>query len=294
MGYLNPGYYTFKIWYAGSTVYVPGSLEWQTAKMDIMWFEQTTTDVLADNIKCYPVPITSNNYNNWGPVINLGVAVQLTTNGPVLAAYQFSTSSSSQVFSSLDHNGFQLPSTAFVAHTTSKSYLDLHGIWAKQLDDGIHYFNVLYRSPSAFYFTDCQLKHRNNKNLYVMILPLTCKVVTVNPRTNYEVKNTSWIKTDVCYQLELNKIQHVIVMYHFTSETEKYYVFTRLTKNSVPLKHTASITGNAKYAGNSGLWQGALGAGNHTFCLEYNSNVDKPVQIKDLPWHTRSMTIVYC
>ena len=35
MGYLNSGYYTFKILYA----YIPLNVEWQTAKMDIIWFE---------------------------------------------------------------------------------------------------------------------------------------------------------------------------------------------------------------------------------------------------------------
>ena len=40
IGYLNPGYYTFKILHAGS-VYDPASVEWQAAKMDVMWFEQT-------------------------------------------------------------------------------------------------------------------------------------------------------------------------------------------------------------------------------------------------------------
>ena len=109
MGYLKLGYYTFKVLYTGSIVYVPSNVEWQTAKMDIIWFEQTTTDVLTDNIKCYPVPMTSNNYNNWGPVNNLAVTVQLPANGPVLTAYQFSTSSSHQVFSSLDLNGFNYP-----------------------------------------------------------------------------------------------------------------------------------------------------------------------------------------
>ena len=128
MGYINnPGYYTFKILYTG-TAYVPAGLEWQAAKMDVMWFEHSTTDVLSDNIKCYPSPTTSNNFDNWGPVSNIGVVVRLPKNGPMLGAYQFSTSSSTQVFTSLDINGFQQPSTSFVAHTTGKSYLDLHGI----------------------------------------------------------------------------------------------------------------------------------------------------------------------
>lgn len=298
MGFLNNrGYYTFKILYRGSAAYVPANVEWQTAKMDVMWFEHTTTDVLTDNIKCYPTPTTSNNYNNWGPITNLKVVVQLPHNGPMLGAYQFSTVSSTQVMSSLDINGFQQPSTSFVGHTNSKAYLDLHGVWAKQFNDGIHYFYVLYRSISVFQFTDCQVKHRNNKNLYVMILPPTCKVVNTNPRSEFTIKNASnWTITDVCRDITLQKVQHVIVMYQFTIEMSyKDYVFTRLTKNSVPIRHTASIIGNnAKYAGNSGLWQGALPPGKHTFCLEYVSQVKVATINKDIPWHTRSMTIVYC
>ena len=295
MGYLNPGYYTFKILYTGYA-YIPPNVEWQTAKMDIIWFEQATTDVLTDNIKCYPTATTSNSYDNWGPITNLAIIVKLPTDGPMLGAYQFSTTSSTQVFSSLDINGFQQPSTSFAAQATSKSYLDLHGVWAQQFNDGIHYFNVLYRSTSVFYFTDCQLKHRNNNNLYVMILPTTCKVININPRNDFEVKNSSntWTETDVCYEFAIEKTYHVIVMYQFTSQSDKFYIFNRLTVNSVPIKHTASIVGNGKFASNSGLWQGALNADNYTFCIEYNSNIEQSILIKDLPWHTRSMTIIYC
>jgi len=58
MGHLNPGYYVFKVLYAGSAVYVPASIDWQAAKIDIIWFTLTTTDVLRDEIKCHPIPIT--------------------------------------------------------------------------------------------------------------------------------------------------------------------------------------------------------------------------------------------
>ena len=179
--------------------------------MDVMWFEQATTDVLSDNIKCYPTPTTSNKYDNWGPIANIGVVVKLPTDGPMLGAYQFSTSSSPQVFSSLDINGFQQPSTSFVGHTTSKSYLDLHGVWAQQFNDGIHYFNILYQSTSAFYFSDCQLKHRNNKNLYVMILPPTCKVININPRTDFEVKNSTGLKLMCAMNLSLRR-RHIMLL----------------------------------------------------------------------------------
>ena len=38
--------------------------------------------------------------------------------------------------------------------------------------------------------------------------------------------------------------------------------------------------GNVKYAGNSGLWQGALAPGNYTFCVEYTSDVEETMLIK--------------
>ena len=294
MGHLNPGYYTFKVLHSGSAVYVPSSMEWQAAKIDIMWFTHTTTDVLHDDIKCYPTPITSNSYDNWGPITNLAVNVQLPSNGPMLSAYQFSASSTTTMFASLDINGFQQPSTAFIVDGVGSSLVDVHGMWAGNYNDGIHYFNVIYRSPSVFYFTDCQLKHRNNRNLYVMILPTTCSVISINPRSDYEVKNTTWSQTDVCHNLNLTKTQHVMIFYHFTAESGKHYIFNRLTINSNPIKHTASITGNARHAGNTGLWQGALKPGNYNICLEYASDVEAPTINRDVPWQTRSLTIVYC
>jgi len=297
MGHLGPGEYTFKVLYTGSA-YVPKGLDWQTAKLQVTWFELDTTDVLTDNIKCYPTPIKSNNYNNWGPITDLAVVIQLPSDRPVLSCYQFSTTSSNNAFTSLDINGFQQPSSSFIAGTGSRYryYLDLHGIWADQYNDGIHYFNVLYQSPTAFQFTDCELKHRNNKNLYVMMLPpTTCKVAKINPRTHFDVKNTTWNNTDVCYELKLQKTCHVIATYHFTSEgSEQQSVFNRLTRNSVPMEHTTSISGSTLYTGNTGVWIGGLDKGTHKFCLQY-ARVGKGVASTDnKPHHTRSLTITYC
>ena len=302
MGHLGPGEYTFKVLYAGgSAVYVPKGAQWQTAKLQVTWFELDTTDVLTDNIKCYPTPITANNYDNWGPVTDLGVVIQLPSDRALLSAYQFSTyySSSSlhRVYASLDINGFQQPSTSFIATTRSGYgyYLDLHGIWAEEYNDGIHFFNVLYRSTRGFQFTDCHLKNRDNKNLYVMMLPPICKVVKVNPRTHFEVKNTTWVTTDVCYNLTLAKTCHIIAMYHFTSEgSGEQYVFNRLTRNSVPMEHTTSISGNTLYTGNTGVWVGGLDKGGHNICLQYARSGKGVASTDDKPYHTRSLTITYC
>jgi len=301
MGHLGPGEYTFRVLHAGSAVYVPKGVQWQTAKLQVMWFELDTTDVLSDNVKCYPTPITSNNYDNWGPVTNLGIIIQLPSNRALLSAYQFSTyyrySSQYKVHTSLDINGFQQPSTSFIATTTARYryYLDLHGIWAGEYNDGIHYFNVLYRSTIGFEFIDCHVKHRDNKNLYVMMLPPTCKVVQVNPRTHFGIKNTTWVTTDVCYNLTLEKTCHIIAMYHFTSEgSDQQYVFNRLTRNSVPMEHTTSISGNTLYTGNTGVWVGALDQGGHNICIQYARSGKGVAFTDDKPYHTRSLTITYC
>ena len=301
MGHLGPGEYTFRVLHAGSAIYVPKGEQWQTAKLQITWFELDTTDVLTDNVKCYPNPITSNNYDNWGPVTDLGVIIQLPSNRVLLSAYQFSTyyrsSSVYRIYTSLDINGFQQPDTAFIATTQSRYryYLDLHGISAGQYNDGIHFFSVLYRSTRIFTFMDCEQKHRDNKNLYVMMLPPTCEVVKANPRTQFEVKNTTWTNTDVCYNLTLAKTCHVIAMYHFTSEgSEQQYVFNRLTRNSIPMEHTTSISGNTLYTGNTGVWVGALDKGGHNICLQYARSGKGEAFTDNKPYHTRSLTITYC
>jgi len=65
-------------------VYVPSNVDWQAAKMDIIWFTDTKTAIIHDHIKCQPTPIESNNYNNWGPIKDLAVTAQLPANGPIL------------------------------------------------------------------------------------------------------------------------------------------------------------------------------------------------------------------
>ena len=77
-------------------------------------------------------------------------------------------------------------------------------------------FNVLYRSLSALSFTDCKEDYRNNKNLYAMILPTSCKAATVNPRTSVTLSAANvWASTDVTYTLNIAKQSHVLIMYQF-------------------------------------------------------------------------------
>ena len=92
------------------------------------------------------------------------------------------------------------------------SFLALQGAHARQYKKGIHYFNVLYRSPTTFSFTDCQYDYKDNKNLYAMMIPPSCKVITINPRTNLTSPSNSWTKTDFQYSLVLSKLSHIIII----------------------------------------------------------------------------------
>ena len=43
-----------------------------------MWFEDA--HFVSDGIKCYPTSTATNNYNNWGPINDLRVILQLSNN----------------------------------------------------------------------------------------------------------------------------------------------------------------------------------------------------------------------
>ena len=45
-----------------------------------------------------------------------------------------------------------------------------------------------------------------------------------------------------------------------------------LSIDSVAQPHTVSLTGNTRYAGNFGLWQGPLNSGTHDVALEYRAS----------------------
>ena len=127
-----------------------------------MWFEDAC--VVSDGIKCYPTSTATNNYNNWGPINDLQVILQLRNNRAILSAYQLSTemSSPSHLVTALEINGFYQPSTSCIQGDSS--FLALQGAYAGQYSKGIHYFNVLYRTPKTFSFTDCKYDYKDNKN----------------------------------------------------------------------------------------------------------------------------------
>ena len=71
MANLNPGCYTFEVHYKSPiAINMLASQDWQTAILQVMWFEDAFA--VADGIKCYPTPpAATNTYDIWGPVTDV-------------------------------------------------------------------------------------------------------------------------------------------------------------------------------------------------------------------------------
>ena len=298
---LNPGYYTFEVHYKSPVAINMGAgWDWQTAVLQIMWFEDSYA--VSDGIKCYPTPTTTNTYNNWGPIRDVETILHLPSYRAVLSAYQFSTdiTSSSFVVTSLDVDGFQQNTATLLKG--NNTFLDLHGAWARYMYDGPHYFRIQYRTPAGLSFTDCKEKYKNNKNLYAMMLPPSCKVYTIQPKGTFSLSNFNrWAATDVTYSFSLSKQSHVIIMYQYAGSGGNSYVVMHLSIDSVVQKHTVSLTGGTAYIGNFGLWQGSLSSGAHKATLDYRATAKTSNTVSsDLEWTrwnkwmNRAMTVIIC
>ena len=304
MANLNPGYYTFEVHYKSPVaINMPASWDWQTAVLQIMWFEDAYA--VSDGIKCYPTPTTTNAYNNWGPITDVEAILHLPNDRAVLSAYQFSTdmTSSNYVVTSLDVDGFQQNTATLLKGNTA--FLDLHGVWARNMYDGPHYFGIQYRTPTGLSFTDCIEKYKNNKNLYAMMLPPSCKAYTMQPKTSFSLSNSNrWASTDVTYSFTLSKQSHVIIMYQYAGHSGNSHTVMRLSIDSVAQKHTVSLTGDTAYAGNFGLWQGSLKSGAHKVTLDYRTpakttnafspNLDWQQVYAYNIWRNRALTTIIC
>ena len=67
MANLNLGHYRVEVHYKSPVaINMPASQDWQTAVLQVMWFEDVYA--VSDGIKCYPTPTTTNTYNFWGPI----------------------------------------------------------------------------------------------------------------------------------------------------------------------------------------------------------------------------------
>ena len=62
--------------------------------------------------------------------------------------------------------------------------------------------------------------------------------------------------------------------------------------DSVPIKHTASITGTNYYHGNSGMWQGILSSGRHTIAVQHRGGRTYTHSVSDD--YTRAMDVIGC
>jgi len=299
VAHLNPGYYTFQVHYKSAVeINMPAELDWQAAVLQVIWMEDAKA--VSNGIQCLPTPPSTNTYNNLNPLEDLQTVISIPSDRVVLSAYQLSVDMTSPyyVVTALNSDGFFEPSTSFLQ---SEKYLSLIGTHAKYMYSGIHYYNLLYRSPRAFSFADCVEDYKNNKNMYTMMMPSSCKAITIHPKTSFTLGNTDkWAATDLTYSVNLTKNSHVIAMYQFAGFGGEYIVM-RLKVDTDAKKHTVSLVGKTTFAGNFGLWQGSLMAGNHSFVVEYRTPTRSTNTVsaeltyrRFVKWMNRAMTIIYC
>jgi len=125
-----------------------------------------------------------------------------------------------------------------------------------------------------------------------MMLPESCKVYKISPQHAFTPRTTNgWAASDVTYSLVLSQQTHIIIMYQFPGYG---YFVTRLSINSVPLKHTVAHSSNTGFFGNFGMWHGPLSAGTHKLALEYRSPKASDHHPVSQDWQTRTMTIISC
>ena len=243
MANLNPGNYTFEVHYKSPVaINMPANLDWQTAVLQVMWFEDAYA--VSDGIKCYPTPTTTNTYNIWGPIRDVEAILHIPNDRAAISAYQFSTemNTPSRVVTALDVNGFH-QSTSFIKG--NNAFLDLHGAWAGNTCDGLYYFGIQYRTSANLSFTDCKENYKNNQNLYAMMLPPTCTVTTVQRKLSFYLDNSNrWASTDVNYLVTSSNQNHVIIMYQYAGNSVNSHVVMHLSIDSVVQNHTVSLTGD--------------------------------------------------
>ena len=291
---LNPGYYTFEVHYKSPVgISVPAGRDWQTAVINVMWFEDSYA--VSDGIKCYLTPTKLNTYNNLGPIQGLEAKLQMPAPRAVMAAYQLSLELSSKQWfvSKLNINGQYEESTTVTEG--DNHYLSQNSLMAKHLNAGLHYFGVTYRTITSNNFTDCTYNYIGNTNLFAVYLPSRCSVAaSIFPQNTLSL-STSWQNTDLTYKLSLSRMYHVFIRYQFSKLGRNTYAIARLVINSVIQPHTRSIKGNNgnRYAGLFGFWQGSLSAGTYQITVQHTSNARVSHGTR-ADYLTRAMDIIYC
>ena len=269
----------------------------QIIKLQVMWFADAHT--VSDGVKCYPTPFLINTYNVFSPIKDLTVNLLVPSIGRVvIAGYQLPIySSSSRWFTTRMHkNNQQLLST--IMSQGDDRYYNLNSLWMDYQNDADYEFGVTYHNAYSAYFEDCQNNYQGNKNLYAMYLPSACrKLVTSLSTSSLSLSTTDWKTIDLSSTFTLYQDEHIFVRYQFsTSNNYGYsYVFTRLVIDSVPIKHTASISGDNCFTGNSGMWQGVLSSGRHTIAVQQRSSstyTHYTANDDSNPYYTRAMDII--
>ena len=296
IGNLEPGHYTFEVHYKStSSISMSTSTDYQTAILQVMWF--AGVHAVSDGVKCYPTPSPINKYGVLSPIKYIEVNLLVPNYRVIIAGYQLSIySSSNQWFTARMHmNNQQLTST--IMTQGSNYYNSLNSLWMEPRSDGEYEFGVTYFNSYNTYFVDCQDNYQGNKNLYAMYLPPTCHILTtLKPTDPLSLSSTSWNATDLSYSFTTDQDWHIIVRYQYSAEGYHSYTITRLAIDSVPIKHTASITGSDYYSGNSGMWQGILSSGRHTIAVEHRSDHTYTHYAGSTRYYytTRAMDIIRC
>ena len=298
MDNLEPGHYTFEVHYKStSSISISTSTDYQTAILQVMWF--SGVHAVSDGVKCYPTPTPINRYNVLSPIKDLKVNLMMPYSRVVIAGYQLSIYSSSHEWftTRLHKNNEQLLSTIMIQG--DERYYSLNSLWMDYQADAEYEFGVSYRNVYNSYFEDCQDNYQGNKNLYAMYLPSTCSRLTnLRPTSSLSLSSTSWKTTDLSYSFYLSRDYHIIVRYQYSASGRNTYTFTRLVIDSVVAKHTASITGNELYAGNSGMWQGVLSSGTHSIYVQHRSGSTythySAFYSSGYPYYTRAMDVIRC
>ena len=293
MDNLEPGHYTFVVYYQStSSISISSGTDYQAAILQVMWF--TGAHAVSDGVKCYPTPYPINRYNVLSPIKDLKVNLLVPSNRVVIAGYQLSmySASNSWFTARLHKNNQQLLST-IMFQGNGYNYYSVNSLWMDYQYDAEYEFGVTYRNAYNTYFEDCQENYQGNKNLYAMYLPSNCRRwVNLRPTGSLSISSTSWRTTDLAYSFTLYGDEHIFVRYQYGVSISNTYIITRLVIDSVAIKHTASITGNNHYHGNSGMWQGILSSGLHTIAIEHRGGRTYTHYVNDD--RTRAMDIIGC
>ena len=291
MDNLEPGHYTFEVHYkSSSSISMAAGTDYQTAILQVMWFANVYA--VSDGVRCYPNPYPVNRYGVLSPMKDLEFVP--SAGQVVLARYQLPIYSSSKEWFSvrMHKNNQQLKLT--IMSQGDNFYINLNSLLMSNQNSADYEFGLTYLNYYNSYFEDCRNNYQGSKNLYAMYLPKGCKkLINVKPKGPLSLSITGWVTTDLKYSFTLSQTEHVISTVPLVAIL--IIIVTRLLIDLVPVRHTAAITGNTYFAGNSGMWQGVINSGNHTITVQHRSGTTYThYSGNGHERTTRSMDIVGC